>query len=106
LPYKPHTIGTRDRLRGTFDRVAQQYDQNRPAYPSAVFDDVVRISGVATDSHLLDIGCGTGHATAAFAARGYRIDAIELGENMADLARQRLAEYPRVAIVVADFDTL
>lgn len=104
MPYKPHTIGTRDRLRETFDRVAEQYDRNRPAYPSAVFDDVIRISGISTDSCLLDIGCGTGLATQGFAARGFHIDAIELGGNMADLARVRLVEYPRVAIVVADFD--
>ncbi len=104
MPYTPHTIGTRDQLRETFDRVAQQYDRSRPSYPDEVFDSVIQISGITADSHLLDIGCGTGHATQVFAARGFRIDAVELGENMAAVARRRLAPYPRVAIQVADFD--
>jgi trans-aconitate methyltransferase len=105
LPYTPHTIGTRDQLRETFDRVAQQYDVNRPSYPAEVFEDVIRISGINTDFRMLEIGCGTGHATEVFAARGFRIDAIELGENMAAIARQRLAQFPRVSIELGDFDT-
>jgi len=105
LPYKPHSIGTRDRLRETFDPIARQYDANRPAYPAAVYDDVIRISGITADSCLLDIGCGTGHATQVFAARGFRVDAIELGENMAAIARERVAQYPRAAIQVANFDS-
>ena len=104
MPYELHPIGTRDQLRQTFDRVAQQYDENRPSYPPAVFDDVLLISDVTPESRLLEIGCGTGHATQVFAARGLRIHALEMGENMADLARRRLVAFPHVAIEVADFD--
>ena len=99
-----HGIGTRGQLRQTFDRVAQLYDQMRPSYPAAVFDDVLALSGVNADSRLLEIGCGTGHATQEFAARGLAIDCVELGENMAGLARTRLARFPRVRIEIADFD--
>lgn len=99
-----HGIGTRDQLRQTFDRVAQLYDQMRPSYPAAVFDDVIALSGVNADSQVLEIGCGTGHATQEFAERGLAIDCVELGENMADLARTRLARFPRVRIQIADFD--
>ncbi len=104
MPYKLHTIGKREELRATFDHIAQQYDENRPSYPHAVFDDIALISGVSAESHLLEIGCGTGHATQVFAARGLRIHALEMGENMAAIARQRLASFPRVAIELADFD--
>lgn len=104
LPHRIHPIGTRNQLRQTFDRVAQLYDQHRPSYPPQIFDDIVAISGVTADSHLLEIGCGTGHATQQFASCGLRIDCIELGENMAAIARQRLAQFPRVTIQIADFD--
>ncbi|MGB7264836.1 MAG: class I SAM-dependent methyltransferase [Terracidiphilus sp.] len=104
MPYKLHTIGKREELRATFDQVAQQYDENRPSYPPVVFDDIVLISGVTTESHLLEIGCGTGHATQVFASRGLHIHALEMGDNMADLARPRLASFPHVAIEIADFD--
>ena len=104
MPREIHSIGTRHRLRATFDRVAEQYDANRPSYPPAVFEDVIRISGVDGKSHLLEIGCGTGHATQVFAERSLCIHAIELGEHMAVLARRRLARFPRVSVEVADFD--
>ena len=91
--------------RETFNRVADQYDRNRPGYPLALFTEITRIAGLTVNSRLLEIGCGTGHATIQFAQRGYHIDCIELGENMAALARRRLASYPRMSITVADFDT-
>lgn len=105
MPYELHPNGTRTQLRATFDQVAQAYDVLRPSYPDAVFDDVMRISAVPAAAHLLEIGCGTGHATQALAARGFSIHAIELGEQMAALARRRLAAFPSVCIQVADFDT-
>lgn len=104
MPFELHQIGTRDQLRVTFDDVAQLYDQMRPSYPDAVFDDVIALSGVDSSSHVLEIGCGTGHATQAMASRGLSIDCVELGANMADVARRRLAQFPRVRIEVADFD--
>ena len=105
MPYELHSIGTRTQLRQTFDQVASLYDENRPSYPDAVFNDLIALSGVGAASHLFEIGCGTGHATQVLAARGLAIDCVELGENMAALARKRLQAYPRVNIIVADFDT-
>lgn len=104
MPDETHAIGTRTELRQTFDRVARLYDQMRPSYPADVFDDVVALSGANSGSRILEIGCGTGHATQEFAARGLAIDGVELGENMAAIARARLAPFPRVRIQVADFD--
>lgn len=104
MPYEIHQIGTRDQLRATFDEVAQLYDQMRPSYPDAVFDDVLAITGVDSPARVLEIGCGTGHATQAMAARGLSIDCVELGEKMAAVARQRLAQFPGLNIEVADFD--
>lgn len=90
--------------RETFNTVAAPYDQMRPGYPPAVFNNVIAIAALNQNSRLLEIGSGTGHATIEFAQRGFSIDCIELGENMAARARTRLAEFPRVSITVADFD--
>lgn len=104
MPYEIHSIGTRAELRQTFDNVAHLYDEMRPSYPAQVFTNVVNISGAGPSSRILEIGCGTGHATQVFAAYNLAIHCVELGENMAAVARQRLAGYPRVTIEVADFD--
>jgi SAM-dependent methyltransferase len=91
--------------RASFDQVARLYDEMRPGYPDAVFDDVCAIAGVGEDSRLLEIGCGTGHATVPFARRGLRIDCLELGEKMAAVACEKLAGFDRVRVTVADFDS-
>jgi SAM-dependent methyltransferase len=105
MPYELHPIGTRHTLRETFDQVAELYDSARPSYPEAAFNDVVDVTGVTTASRILEIGCGTGHATQVFAERGFRIQCVELGEKMAAIAQQRLAAFPNIEIDVADFDT-
>ena len=53
---------------------------------------------------MLEIGSGTGQATLPLAERQYRITAIELGLNLAVVARRKLAHFPNVTIVVAAFE--
>ncbi len=96
--------GERYRLRTTFDGDALLYDEVRPGYPEALFDDVVTLSRIAPGGRILEIGCGTGQATLPFARRGYGILCVELGENLAAVARRNLAAYPRVEVLTADFE--
>jgi SAM-dependent methyltransferase len=91
-------------LRTTFDTVADLYDQARPAYPPALFDDIVALSGLPPGGHVLEIGPGTGQATLAMARRGYRITAVELGANLAAIARRNLAAFPLVDVQVSSFE--
>jgi trans-aconitate methyltransferase len=90
--------------RASFDSVAELYDAARPGYPDALYDDLIALAGLKPGASLLEIGSGTGHATVGFARRGFPIDCIELGEQMARVARDRLARFPAVRITVADFD--
>lgn len=92
------------RLRVTFDQVALLYDQARPGYPDALFDDVTALSGIPCGGRILEIGCGTGQATVPFARRGYHILAIELGANLAAVARHNLVVYPQAQVQVGSFE--
>ena len=92
-------------LRATFDAVAATYDAVRPGYPAAVYDDTLALSGIRTDGDILEIGCGTGQATLPFAERGYRITCVELGAELAALARRNLAAYPGIEVRVGAFET-
>jgi SAM-dependent methyltransferase len=87
-----------------FDRVAELYDRARPTYPDALFDDMVALSGVSDDSRILEIGPGTGQATVPMAKRGCRITAVELGANLAAVARRNLASFPNVELQVGVFE--
>ena len=90
--------------RASFNDVAVLYDEWRPGYPDAVYDDVIAQAALKPGASLLEIGSGTGHATLPFARRGLAIDCIELGEPMAAIARRNLAGFSGVTITVADFD--
>jgi SAM-dependent methyltransferase len=95
----------RTQLRATFDDVALGYDRARPGYPEQMFDDIVAWSGIAAGGRVLEIGCGTGQATLPLARRGFRVHCVELGANLAAVARQKLAAYPDVMIDVGAFET-
>lgn len=100
----PEEVGReRLRLRQTFDRAAGLYDQARPEYPEALFDDLIALAGLTLDDHLLEVGCATGLATRPLARRGFRITCIELGTELAAVARQNLAEWP-VQVVQGSFE--
>jgi SAM-dependent methyltransferase len=90
--------------RATFDEIAELYARGRPRYPEVVIDDVVELAGFGPGSRIVEIGCGTGQATAALAERGLDVTCVELGARLADVARRELTHYPSVRVVNADFE--
>jgi SAM-dependent methyltransferase len=95
--------GERDRLRQTFDQVAERYDRGRPDYPERLFDDLITLTGIKPGDRLLEAGCATGKATLPLARRGFRITCIELGPELAAVARRNLAGFP-VEVIAGRFE--
>ncbi|GLW09600.1 methyltransferase type 11 [Microtetraspora sp. NBRC 13810] len=67
-----------------------------------MFDDLLGSAGPGC--RVLEIGCGTGQATAPLAESGCRVVAVELGAEMAAVARRNLARFPGVEVVTAAFE--
>jgi SAM-dependent methyltransferase len=84
--------------RSVFGTTAELYAEARPSYPPELVADVLRLSGIPAEARILEIGCGTGHATLLFAQRAYHVLPMELGERLAALAAERCRDYPRVSI--------
>jgi SAM-dependent methyltransferase len=66
----------------SFGAVAELYDRARPSYPPALIDALL-------ESHprrVLDVGCGTGIATALLAQRGCDVLGVEIDARMAAVA--------------------
>ncbi len=95
----------RERLRTTFEEVAELYDRARPGYPPEVFDDLIALAGLDGHARILEIGCGTGKGTVPLAQRGFAVVCVELGEALAAVARSKLAAYRTVEIVEAAFES-
>jgi SAM-dependent methyltransferase len=76
----PRTLGT------TFDDVPNLYHRMRPRYPAAWFD---RLGDLLPETpRVLEIGAGTGIATAEMTGRGWIVDAIEPGAGMIAVGRE------------------
>ena len=88
-----------------FDTVAQLYDSIRPGYPPSLIDDLLWLSRITPGAHILDIGCGTGKSTEPFAARGFKVCALDPGSNMLEICKEKLRKYPNVSYVNATFET-
>jgi SAM-dependent methyltransferase len=99
-------ISERERLRRTFDAVAEDYQGARPEYPDALYESVLALTGVAADADsLCEVGSASGKATLPLARRGFAITCVELGAALADEARRNLAGFERVQVVNADFES-
>ncbi len=68
-----------------FDESPETYDRARPSYPEQLWDELFR--RLPADPRLVEIGPGTGKATAALLARGARVVACEPGANLANYLR-------------------
>lgn len=70
-----------------FAATAEQYVRFRPGYPEALVDWVLATSVVRPPALVLDVGCGTGISTRAFAARGLDVVGVDPSEEMLEHAR-------------------
>ena len=61
---------------------------------------------LSENSRILEIGCGTAQATLPFAERGYAIHCIELGANLAAIAKRKLSAYPKVQVSVGNLENI
>lgn len=87
-----------------FGEVAELYDRHRPTYPPALVDDLIAEAGLDGSQAVLEVGAGTGKATALFAAHGIPVVAVEPSAEMAAVARRGVAAYGGVAIEESDFE--
>src|SRR6516225_12048856 len=94
----------RDSLHTVFDRAAEDYQRTRPVCPPRLFDDLIDRAGLQAGDRVIEIGCGTGQATVPLAQRGLAVIAIELGAELAAVARQRLAAFPDAEVVTCSFE--
>lgn len=94
----------KDKLRMMFDKDAQCYNQSRPRYPEALFDDILSFADIPADGRILEIGPGAGQATLPFARRGYTMLCVEPGKNLAEVLRHNVRDYPQVNVHVGAFE--
>lgn len=91
-------------LRDAFDTVAEVYDAIRPGYPEPLFDEIAAVAGLHAGDPVLEVGCGSGQATAGLLARGYDVTALDPGPALIAAAEQRFGPESQVRFVTARFE--
>ena len=71
-----------------YDGVAEWYEGFRPALKPDEIDALQRLLGTG-DGRCLDVGCGTGIATAVVSELGWSAVGVDLSEDMLEVARGR-----------------
>lgn len=74
----------------------QRYQSTRPDYPSDAVAFLVESLGIDSDTHVVDLGAGTGIFTSQLIPFGPRITAVEPTPGMREVLTQRL---PTVTVV-------
>lgn len=92
------------RRRESFDTVADLYHAGRRAYPPAVVGLVVDAIGIRPGTKVLEIGPGTGQLSVELSRAGAELVAVELGPNLARIAREHLVGFPTARVVTAAFE--
>lgn len=92
-------------FRKTFDQIPEQFDQWRPRYCDELYETIIKRANIGSDKAALEIGPGTGQATEPFLKTGCQYLAIELGEHLAEFAKNKFSHYPNFQIVNDDFET-
>ena len=76
-----------------FDAWAEDYERYRPGYPGALFDLIADRLQLPRDARVVDLGAGTGKVARATAARGWQTTAVDPGEPMLAVLRDRAAAH-------------
>lgn len=93
--------------RGLFDQEVAAYDRARPSYPDPLFDDLTAYlleGGITGPIRTVEIGPGTGKATASLLVRGYRVTAVEHGAEMSAFLREKFAGETALTVLHAPFE--
>ena len=86
-----------------FNQMADYYDRFRPGYPEELIRKIVEKAGLTEDSCVVEIGAGSGKATAQFVDYDFDLLCIEPGKDLADKGRERF-KGRKISYVVSTFE--
>ncbi len=88
-----------------FSSRVENYIKYRPGYPADVLDLLREKCGLTSNSHVADIGSGTGILTELFLRNGHRVFAVEPNREMREAAERLLGKYPNFTSVSGAAET-
>ncbi len=90
----------------TFDTVAPLYERLRPGYVDELYQRIFNFAPINESSNVLEIGIGCGQATFPILCTGCKLTAIEYGERLSKLCKEKFKEYKNFSIITGKFEEI
>ncbi len=91
-------------LEWTFNTEAEKYEKMRPGYVSELYEDIFSYIPLDKSSNVVEVGIGGGQATLPILKTGCKLTAVEYGENLAELCRQKFKKFSNFSAVTVKFE--
>lgn len=90
-----------------FSKYSELYDEIRPGYSDALFEEVAAYLAQDSDLKLLEIGAGNGNATQKIHAFWpSALTLIEPGLELCEILKERFKAYPKIRIIQDYFENV
>jgi SAM-dependent methyltransferase len=88
-----------------YSPVANIYYRARPPYPTEQIARITSLAQLSSKSSILEIGCGPGNATVAFAQLGFSMTCLDPNQSFCELAKSNCAVHsPKVEVLNTSFE--
>ena len=88
----------------TFNTVADTYEKIRPGYPAELYQALLAYARLDDTCSAVEVGIGGGQATLPVLKTGCALTAVEYGDQLARLCRQKFGDYPRFSVITGKFE--
>lgn len=86
-----------------FNQMSEYYDQFRPGYPNAIVETILKRVHLNNGANVLEIGSGSGKATAQLVGHDFELVCVEPGKDLAARCRDRFKDH-KVSVIVSRFE--
>jgi ubiquinone/menaquinone biosynthesis C-methylase UbiE len=91
-------------LKNKFNERCFIYDEYRPVYLDALFEDIFQMKALDHNSEALEIGIGTGQATKPILETGCNLLALEIGDQLASFTKEKFQNYSNFNVENSSFE--
>lgn len=91
-------------LAETFDGASSLYDKMRPGYADELYQAIFAYVAIGAASRVAEVGSGSGQATKPLLDRGCSLTAIEYGEHLSALLKEKYRGYDGFEVITGRFE--
>lgn len=88
----------------TFNTVAETYEKIRPGYPGELYQTLFAYAPLDASRSAVEVGIGGGQATLPVLKTACKLTAVEHGDQLAQLCREKFGDYPSFSVITGKFE--